>query len=69
MDTTQGPTNIKKIKIMNKINLLKRMHLLNGDVVEVKLRISKLVILDIFLSKNKVKFLVFNLGFESDKKK
>ena len=54
---------------MNGINLLKRMHLLNGDVVEVKLRISNLVILDIFLSKNKVKFLIFNLGFESDKKK
>ena len=53
---------------MNGINLLKRMHLLNSDVVEVKLRISKLVILDIFLSKKKFKFLVFNLGFESNKK-
>ena len=53
---------------MNGINLLKRMHLLNSDVVEIKLRISKLVILDIFLSKNKFKFLIFNLGFESNKK-
>ena len=53
---------------MNGINLLKRMHLLKGDVVEIKLRISKLIILDIFLSKNKFKFLLFNLGFESDKK-
>ena len=53
---------------MNGINLLKRIHLLKGDVIEIKLRISKLIILDIFLSKNKVKFLLFNLGFESDKK-
>jgi len=53
---------------MNGINLLKRMHLLNGDVIELKLRISKLVILDIFISKKRFKFLIFNLGFESDKK-
>lgn len=54
---------------MNGLNLWKRLHLLNGDVFELKLRISKLVILDIFFSKKRFKFLVLNLGFESDKKK
>ena len=54
---------------MNGLNLLKRLHLLNGDVFELKLRISKLVVLDIFISKKRFKFLVLNLGFESGKKK
>ena len=36
---------------MNGINLLKRMHLLNGDVIELKLRISKLVILYFYKQK------------------
>ena len=49
---------------MNGINLWKRIHLLNVDVFELKFRFSKLVILDIFLGKKKIKFMILNLGFE-----
>ena len=59
----------KNSKIMNGINLWKRIHLLNVDVFELKIRVSKLVILDIFLGKKKIKFMVFNLGFEYCTKK
>ena len=54
---------------MNGINLWKRIHLLNVDVLELKIRISKLVLLDVFLGKKKVKFMVLNLGFEYENKK
>ena len=40
---------------MNGINLWKRIHLLNSDVVELKIRISKLVLVDVFFGKKKIK--------------
>tara|TARA_R100001015_G_C4455919_1_gene44478 strand:- start:305 stop:472 length:168 start_codon:yes stop_codon:yes gene_type:complete len=54
---------------MNGINLWKRIHLLNSDVIELKIRISKLVLVDVFFGKKKIKIMILNLGFEYERGK
>ena len=38
---------------------------LTGNILEIKIRISKIIVLDLFLSTNRFKLMVLNIGFES----
>ena len=46
-------------------NLWNKLGILNANILEVKIRISKFIVLDLFLSTNRVKLMVLNIGFES----
>ena len=50
---------------MKIINLWNKLKILNGNILEVKIRASKVIILDLFLSTNRFKLMVLNIGFES----
>ncbi len=50
---------------MKVINLWSKLKILSGNVLEVKIRISKFIILDLFISTNRFKLIVLNIGFES----
>lgn len=50
---------------MKIINLWNKLKILNGNILEVKIRVSKVIILDLFLSTNRFKLMVLNIGFES----
>ena len=55
----------QKIKIMKVTNLWNKLGILNANILEVKIRISKFIVLDLFLSTNRIKLMVLNIGFES----
>ena len=55
----------QKIKIMKVTNLWNKLGILSGNILEVKIRIGKFIILDLFLSTNRVKLMILNIGFES----
>lgn len=55
----------QKIKIMKVTNLWNKLRILSGNILEVKVRIGKIIVLDLFLSTNRVKLMVLNIGFES----
>ena len=55
----------QKIKIMKVTNLWNKLRILSGNILEVKVRIGKIILLDLFLSTNRVKLMVLNIGFES----
>ena len=46
-------------------NLWSKLGILSGNILEIKIRISKFIVLDLFLSTNRVKLMVLNIGFES----
>ena len=50
---------------MKIINFWNKLKVLNGNILEVKIRVSKVIILDLFLSTNRFKLMVLNIGFES----
>jgi hypothetical protein len=50
---------------MKTINLWNKLRVLNGNILEVKIRISKIIVLDLFLSTNRFKLMILNIGFES----
>lgn len=50
---------------MKTINLWNKLRVLSGDIIEIKIRISKFIILDLFISTNRFKLMVLNIGFES----
>jgi len=56
---------IKQIKIMKITNLWNKLKILSGNIVEVKIRIGKIIILDLFISTNRIKLMILNIGFES----
>jgi len=56
---------IKQIKIMKITNLWNKLKILSGNILEIKIRIGKIIILDLFLSTNRVKLMILNIGFES----
>jgi hypothetical protein len=46
-------------------NLWNKLKILSGNILEIKIRIGKVIILDLFLSTNRVKLMILNIGFES----
>jgi len=50
---------------MKVTNLWNKLGVLNANILEVKIRISKFIVLDLFLSANRIKLMVLNIGFES----
>ena len=50
---------------MKVTNLWNKLGILSSNILEVKIRISKFIILDLFLSTNRFKLMVLNIGFES----
>ena len=50
---------------MKVTNLWNKLKILSGNILEIKIRIGKIIILDLFLSTNRVKLMVLNIGFES----
>tara|TARA_R110000796_G_scaffold120018_1_gene234162 strand:+ start:542 stop:697 length:156 start_codon:yes stop_codon:yes gene_type:complete len=46
-------------------NLWNKLKILSGNILEIKIRIGKIIILDLFLSTNRIKLMVLNIGFES----
>ena len=50
---------------MKIINLWNKLRVLNANILEVKIRISKFIVLDLFISTNRFKLMVLNIGFES----
>ena len=55
----------QKIKIMKVTNLWNKLRILSGNILEVKVRLGKIIVLDLFLSTNRVKLMILNIGFES----
>ena len=50
---------------MKVTNLWNKLKILSGNILEIKLRLGKIIILDLFLSTNRVKLMILNIGFES----
>jgi hypothetical protein len=50
---------------MKVTNLWNKLRILSGNIIEFKIRISKFIILDLFLSTNRFKLMILNIGFES----
>jgi len=50
---------------MKVTNLWNKLKILSGNIVEVKIRIGKIIVLDLFLSTNRFKLMILNIGFES----
>ncbi len=50
---------------MKVTNLWNKLKILSGNILEIKIRIGKVIILDLFLSTNRVKLMILNIGFES----
>ena len=50
---------------MKVTNLWNKLKILSGNILEIKIRLGKVIILDLFLSTNRVKLMVLNIGFES----
>jgi len=46
-------------------NLWNKLRILSGNILEVKIRIGKIIVLDLFLSTNRFKLMILNVGFES----
>ena len=46
-------------------NLWNKLKILSGNILEVKIRIGKIIVLDLFLSTNRFKLMILNIGFES----
>ena len=46
-------------------NLWNKLKILSGNILEIKIRIGKVIILDLFLNTNRVKLMILNIGFES----
>jgi hypothetical protein len=46
-------------------NLWNKLRILSGNILEVKIRIGKIIVLDLFLSTNRFKLMILNIGFES----
>ena len=46
-------------------NLWNKLGILSSNILEVKIRIGKFIILDLFLSTNRFKLMILNIGFES----
>ena len=45
-------------------NLWNKLGILSSNILEVKIRIGKFIILDLFLSTNRFKLMILNIGFE-----
>ena len=50
---------------MKVTNLWNKLRILSSNILEVQIRIGKIIVLDLFLSTNRVKLMVLNIGFES----
>jgi hypothetical protein len=50
---------------MKVTNLWNKLKILSGNILEIKIRLGKVIILDLFLSTNRVKLMILNIGFES----
>ena len=50
---------------MKVTNLWNKLRILSGNILEVKVRIGKIIVLDLFLSTNRFKLMILNIGFES----
>lgn len=50
---------------MKVTNLWNKLKILSGNILEVKIRIGKIIILDLFISTNRFKLMILNIGFES----
>ena len=50
---------------MKVTNLWNKLRILSGNILEVKIRISKFIILDLFIITNRFKLMILNIGFES----
>tara|TARA_R100000734_G_C3244950_1_gene48382 strand:+ start:114 stop:269 length:156 start_codon:yes stop_codon:yes gene_type:complete len=50
---------------MKVTNLWNKLRILSGNILEVKIRIGKIIVLDLFLSTNRFKLMILNIGFES----
>ena len=50
---------------MKVTNLWNKLKILSGNILEIKIRLGKIIILDLFLSTNRVKLMILNIGFES----
>tara|TARA_R110001592_G_scaffold39359_1_gene129610 strand:- start:473 stop:628 length:156 start_codon:yes stop_codon:yes gene_type:complete len=50
---------------MKVTNLWNKLKILSGNILEVKIRIGKIIILDLFISTSRFKLMILNIGFES----
>ena len=50
---------------MKVTNLWNKLGILSSNILEIKIRIGNFIILDLFLSTNRVKLMILNIGFES----
>ena len=50
---------------MKVTNLWNKLKILSGNILEVKIRIGKIIVLDLFVSTNRFKLMILNIGFES----
>ena len=50
---------------MKVTNLWNKLKILSGNILEMKIRLGKVIILDLFLSTSRVKLMILNIGFES----
>ncbi len=46
-------------------NLWNKLRILSGNILEIKIRLGKIIILDLFLSNNRFKLMILNIGFEN----
>jgi hypothetical protein len=46
-------------------NLWNKLRILSGNILEIKVRLGKIIILDLFLSTSRFKLMILNIGFES----
>jgi hypothetical protein len=52
-------------KTMKITNLWNKLRILSGNILEVKVRLGKIILLDLFLSTSRIKLMILNIGFES----
>ena len=50
---------------MKVTNLWSKFKILSRNIVEVKIRIGKIIVLDLFISTSRFKLMILNIGFES----
>ena len=50
---------------MKVTNLWNKLRILSRNILEIKIRLGKIIILDLFLSTNRFKLMILNIGFES----
>ena len=50
---------------MKVTNLWNKLKILSGNILEIKIRLGKIIILDLFISSSRFKLMILNIGFES----